>query len=116
MVVAEWVCVLGFWIERLRERWFKGLDGWVQQQNADSTCSVEDGQSRLQGLVESVRNPVIGLERVMRGETEPTATLWEVKKKFVLNRVENNDILPTSTVGTHINISAQYVGQLQVVI
>jgi hypothetical protein len=52
----------------------------------------------------------------MRGETEPTATLWEVKKKFVLNSAENNDILPTSTVGTQINISAQYVGQLQVVI
>jgi len=38
------------------------------------------------------------------------------KEICVLNSAENNDILPTSTVGTQIHISAQYVGHLLFVI
>ena len=47
MVGLSW----GIWIDSLRESWVKELDGWVQQQIGDSAWSVEDGQSRLQGVV-----------------------------------------------------------------
>ena len=49
MVGLSW----GLWIDRLRERWVKELDGWVQQRIGDSAWRVGDGQGRLEGVVAS---------------------------------------------------------------
>ena len=63
--------------------------------------------ARPSGISKESRN------RVREGNEGRKRGNWYIMRGYkaicVLNRVENNDILPTRTVGTHINILALYV-------